>query len=175
MNYDYYLKDIEVAIKEIKNAKLYPDTPLLCDVYALPPYAHQTYYGMIYKKDQQYYIAYAKSGCYAADLSEIVPSVSFQRVKSIHAYGEHVLVGIKPVLNSIIDFLICLDQNTEKPVYWEQNSQCFLDGVFQCIRFFSEGKIKKQLGYWDAETFQLPGKLGSQLNQFYLELEKRLQ
>ena len=35
MNYDYYLKDIEVAIKEIKNAKLYPDTPLLCDVYAL--------------------------------------------------------------------------------------------------------------------------------------------
>ena len=76
---------------------------------------------------------------------------------------------------SIIDFLLCLDQNTEAPVYWKKDFQYVLDGMLQCIRFFSDGKIKKQFGYWDAETFHLPEKMGTLLNQFYLELEKRLQ
>lgn len=171
--YQMCLNDMEIARKEIRDMKLFLETGVLCELYALPSHNLQTYYAVIYEDEEVMKMVYAKSLIQVWQYSEPIRMYTFEDAKEADnhpGYAGKIIVGMKR-LNEELSSLITdiLDSNLDRccPL---KNGFC-LDGVRQAITIYKNGKAIRNIIYREADEIKLDAEkeyLREELNNLYM-------
>ncbi|MBR4084451.1 MAG: hypothetical protein IKK33_09250 [Lachnospiraceae bacterium] len=177
--YANYLYDIELANEALSEVLLnVSEKEIICDIYALPSHNHQTFYTKLYKTDKGYVILYAKPILHSVLDEEDIFMYRFRdSVESGKAniLRGRIVCGIKYLDKAFVDVLLAkLEYLPEKHIL--DGSNFILDGVFQAVRVFEGGIIKKEVVYEDAEEIPL-GEMENltEIKSFYSELYLKIE
>lgn len=168
--------DIQIGRDELIKLKLDyscdDNQKLVYELYCIPSHNEQAYYAQIFKKDSVYYISYVKSvieDCviggtiYMYTLREAVKANDKNR-----SYGK-LVCGYKKVADDNIEYLKGLFDHIPEGFHWNEDSGICIDGIFQVIRVYSDGKMLKELAFHiETESItdvEVREKLGT-LNRF---------
>ena len=170
-----YHNDIDIAQAAIKDSLLYPEGEILCDLYAIPSHNHQTFYAIVYRKDDDYEMVYAKTEIYTVKYEVPIKMYPFSDAKNAakqpHSDGR-IIVGIAIPDEEFIKLLMEMVSSVEgiNP----DKKGLVLDGVFQAIRVFDKAKIDKEIIYHDSDNILLSDNDDSRdfLDNMYLYVEK---
>lgn len=175
--YAEYISDITLANRVMSEQLVnVSEKEVLCDLYAIPSHNHQAFYVKIYKREQLYYILYAKPIFSHGGRDEEIYMYPFRDSLDARALNGKIVCGVKPLDNNFVDNLITkLECLPEKQILG--CSKFILDGVFQSIRVFNNGEVIKEVIYNDAEDIVF--KTGFDVNELkwyfaslYMMIEK---
>lgn len=175
--YDTYIKDIEIARKEMVDMKLFPEHGILCDLYAIPSHNLQAYYGIVYENDDGLELVYARTEIYVEHFTEPIKMYPFKYVKEA---GQHrnvesrIIMGIRTLSPEFASVIRDIAVNIPKEHISSENIVT-IDGVFQGVRIFEDEKVIKQIVYTEADKLILPKDkqyIKEVLNNLYLEVGK---
>lgn len=175
--YNEYLKDVDIARKELVDMKLFPEHNILCDLYAIPSHNFQAYYAVVYENKGRLHMVYAKPEIYVEHSVVPIKMYPFEYVKAaeMHSVAEsRIIIGIKTLstkFSTLIRDIVC---NIPSEHILGENLVC-IDGVFQAVRVFEESKVVKQIVYRMADKIAFPkGKeyLREVLEELYLDVGK---
>lgn len=177
--YANYLNDIELANEALSEVLLnVSEKEIICDIYALPSHNLYLFYAKLYKTGKGYVILYAKPILHSVLDEEDIFMYRFRN--SVEAGEANILrgrivCGIKYLDKAFVDDLLAkLECLPEKRIL--DGSNFILDGVFQAVRVFEGGIIKKEVVYEDAEDIPFEEKANlTELISFYSELYLRIE
>ena len=178
--YQEYLQDIEIARKELRNMKLFPQEGVLCDLYAIPSHNYQAYYVMIYAEQDKLNMVYAKPQIYTVLFEEPIKMYPFQYAKEAKKHPSvdgHIVMGIEKLSSEFTDKIYDIVSHIPKEHILEENA-IWIDGVFQAIRVFEGENVTNQVVYKSARKIDLPKSkeyLRNVLDDFYLEVGKMIE
>ncbi len=141
----FYKEDIQIAIAAMKESLLYPDSEIIYDLYAIPSHNQQSFYAVIYRKNDEYEMVYAKTAIYHMLFDEPIRMYPFsdaQNAKSKANCDGRIIVGISKLDDSFVDRLSDVIVTVPAGYYYD-NELFMLDGVFQVVRSFSDGAAKE--------------------------------
>ena len=171
--YVEYLEDIKIAQKEIKDIKLYPSEPIICDMYVIPSHNFQAYYAMIYKHNGRLEMVYAKPQIYSFQCLNPIKMYTFLTTKEAEkksGFDGRIVIGIKRLPDEFISLLNCIIMNLPDDHVLGENL-IMIDGTFQAIRVFENGNVIKEIVYQADDVIPFIGNkeiLTKKLDDLYL-------
>lgn len=172
--YTEYMEDIRIARDEIKNMKLYPSEPVVCDIYALPSHNFQAYYAMLYERNGRLEMVYAKPQIYSCLYTEPVRMYSFatSRESGKHpGFDGRIVMGIRHLTDGFSELIRSIMQNLPDRYILDENWIVIADGVFQALRVFDGDAVIKEAVYYEADRIPVENQkewLINQLEHLYL-------
>ena len=175
--YNEYLKDVDIARKELDDIKLFPEHNILCDLYAIPSHNFQAYYAVVYEKNNRLNMVYAKPEIYVEYSDEPIKMYPFKYAKEAESHSiieGRIVMGIKTLSPEFATVIRDIVYNIPNKHILDEKLVC-IDGVFQAVRVFEESKMVKQIVYRMTDKIAFPkGKeyLREVLEELYLDVGK---
>ena len=173
--YGEYREDVEIAINELAKMKLYPvPGRILCDLYAIPSHNYQTYFAIVYEKDDGYEMVYAKPQFYEPITRELIKMYRFKDAKEVEKHpvkSGKIIIGIKTLPDGFLNLVKDIVLNLPTVKFDEEGF--VLDGCFQAIRVYKDNAVCDEVVFKSADEIELPkGKeyLVEALNTLYIEM-----
>ncbi len=154
-----YLEDVDIAISELTNMKLYPvEGNIICDLYAIPSHNFQSYYAIVYEQNGKYEMLYAKPQIYDIKLHEYIKMYRFKDAKEAKDHpgtDGKIVLGIKHLSDDFASTIIDLVQNFPT-IREKEKTGISLDGYYQVIRLYMENNVAAEVAFDDIEVFAFP-------------------
>lgn len=146
--------DILLGRKELKKLQFDyecgEEQELLYELYCIPSHNEYAYYVQIFRKADSFYLSYARPEIEDFVIGETIYMYTLQDAevaKEKNRYYGKIVCGYKKVSTEFLDYLNMLCNYLPEGSHWKEEESFCLDGTFQMIRFYSEGKIKKEVAF----------------------------
>ena len=146
--------DIQIGRNELKKLQFdytYDDKhELVYELYCIPSHNEQAYYVQIFKKNATYYASYVKSVIedYAIGVTIYMYTLrDAVEANDMNRYYGKLVCGYKKISDDNVRYLKGLFEYIHIGSHWNENSGIYIDGTFQMIRVYSDGKMIKELAF----------------------------
>ena len=179
MEYQYrtYKEDVNIAIRELSEMKLYPvDGKILCDLYAIPSFNGVSYFSILFEKDGRYDMVYARPQFYDLVLHKHVRTYPFKDAKKYESHPAKdgkIIMGIKHLPDDFVTEIKNI--LSDLPTVIHKDDGLVMDGYFQAIRSYKDNAVCDELifGSEDELVFPSGGEfLTEVLDELYVNVSK---
>ena len=174
--YQEYLEDVDIAISELTSMKLYPvEGKIICDLYAIPSHNFQSYYAIIFERENKYSMLYAKPQFYEPEVQEFIKMYRFRDAKDAEnhpAKDGKIILGLKQLPDDFVNVIRDIVDHfpTVKNV---DAGGITIDGYFQAIRRYNNNTVVDELVFDNVDSLVVPnGKeyLSEILDELYIRI-----
>ncbi|MCR5118953.1 MAG: hypothetical protein K6B44_04955 [Lachnospiraceae bacterium] len=122
-------------------------------------------------------MVYAKPQIHTWHFSEPIKMYTFKAAKKADnhaAYIGKIITGMRRLDDDFGRLITDIINSIQDDCSLERRGAC-IDGVFQVIRVYSEGKTVKQVSFWEADRITLPAEkeyLREALDDLYITVDK---
>lgn len=148
------LSDIQISREELKKLGFDYESnesqELQYEFYCIPSHNEQSYYAQIFKRKDEYYLAYARPVITDNVYGTVINMRTFSQVVEANEksrYSGKIVCGYIKTDKSLVDYIKNLCSYIAPGSHWNEDSSLCIDGTFQMICEYSSGEMQKEVAF----------------------------